>query len=306
MIGRLKFIDAHPALFLLKNSLSIPKLTYLLSTGTCFLLPNKLERYDQTLTDGIALITNVELDERARQQSCLPVKLGGLGIPSTTLLATSCFLSSASSCGVLVSNIAPAGGTSEVAGRATYIWMLLSGSEPPRDPAYQKNWTKPVYQKMLQDLLEALPNAALGLKLSDLQLRVSVALRLGAKICEAHTCICGDAVATDGLHGLSCKKSAGRHSRHSQLNDLFKRSLASINVPSVLEPPGLSTTDGKRPDGLTTVPWSRGCPLTWDVTVVDALCRSRTLEGSRRCGKSKDREIRIYNDTGIPFSATGF
>ena len=37
-------------------------------------------------------------------------------------------------------------------------------------------------------------------------------------------------------------------------------------MPSVLEPPGLSRTDGKRPDGLNHIPWQQGKNLTWDVT----------------------------------------
>ena len=45
-------------------------------------------------------------------------------------------------------------------------------------------------------------------------------------------------------------------------------------MPSVLKPPGLSRTDGKRPDGLTLIPWQRGKSLTWDVTVTDTVVDS--------------------------------
>jgi hypothetical protein len=44
--------------------------------------------------------------------------------------------------------------------------------------------------------------------------------------------------------------------------------LTSIHVNSTLEPNGLSRDDGKRPDGMTLVPWNKGQPLVWDVTVV--------------------------------------
>ena len=68
--------------------------------------------------------------------------------------------------------------------------------------------------------------------------------------------------------------------RHSMINDVVKRALGSSNIPSVLEPPGLSTADQKRPDGLTLVPWERGQSLIWDATVVDALAPSRLSSGT--------------------------
>ena len=44
---------------------------------------------------------------------------------------------------------------------------------------------------------------------------------------------------------------------------LFQRSFNVAGVPSTLEPAGLSRSDGKRPDGLTLVPWSQGRPLVY-------------------------------------------
>ena len=48
----------------------------------------------------------------------------------------------------------------------------------------------------------------------------------------------------------------------------------------MLEPRGLYRTDGKRPDGVTMIPWDLGKQLVWDVTVVDALAPSRLNQGS--------------------------
>ena len=118
----------------------------------------------------------------------------------------------------------------------------------------------------------------LGLKLTDGQLRCAVALRLGAKICAAHTCCCGQNVDEYGTHGLACKRSAGRFARHAVFNDFIRRSLASVVVPSVLEPAGLSRTDGKRLDGVTAIPCQRRKPLVWDVTFVDSLAPSRAQQ----------------------------
>ena len=87
-------------------------------------------------------------------------------------------------------------------------------------------------------------------------------------------------VERDGLHGVSCTKSAGRFSRHATLNSLIKQTLGSLDLPSVLKPPGLYRTDVKRPHGVTTIPREMGKQLVWDVTVVDALAPSRLNQGS--------------------------
>ena len=49
---------------------------------------------------------------------------------------------------------------------------------------------------------------------------------------------------------------------------------SGADIPSIREPTGLNRSDGKRSDGLTLVPWTRGRSLTWDVTVTDTLAAS--------------------------------
>ena len=45
-------------------------------------------------------------------------------------------------------------------------------------------------------------------------------------------------------------------------------------VSAVKEPAGLSRTGGKRPDGVTLVPWQAGGSAVRDVTVIDTLATS--------------------------------
>ena len=68
----------------------------------------------------------------------------------------------------------------------------------------------------------------------------------------------------------------GRSTPHQQINDAIWRALKRADVPLTKEPAGLLRGDGKRPDGLTLVPWQSGRSLTWDVTVVDTLANSYT------------------------------
>jgi hypothetical protein len=60
--------------------------------------------------------------------------------------------------------------------------------------------------------------------------------------------------------------------------------LTSIHVNSTLELNGLSRNDGKRPDGMTLVPWTKGQPLIWDVTIVDTLADSYVLKTTEVSG----------------------
>jgi hypothetical protein len=96
--------------------------------------------------------------------------------------------------------------------------------------------------------------------------------------CTPHICKYNAKVDKIGIHGLSCSKSSGRFSRHTEINSIINRSLTYIHVNSTLEPNGLSRDDGKRPDGMTLVPWIKGQPLVWDVTVVDTLADSYVLK----------------------------
>ena len=122
--------------------------------------------------------------------------------------------------------------------------------------------------------LNALPLSSIGLRMDDV-VRIAVGLRFGLPFCSPHTCSgCGGDVQEDGIHGLSCRYSRGRHSRHAALNDIVKRSLNAAKIPSHLEPSGLYRGDGKHPDGASVVPWQRGKILVRNATCLDTLAPS--------------------------------
>ena len=99
-------------------------------------------------------------------------------------------------------------------------------------------------------------------------MRIAVGLRLGLNLCIPHVCRCGDRAKVDarGLHGIVCKHAPGRVLRHHALNDVVARAFTSTGIPVTKEPTGLLRTDGKRPDGMTLIPWQGGRPVIWDVT----------------------------------------
>ena len=105
-LGRLSLVHSHDALVLLKNSLSMPKLLYLLRTADCSDNP-LLITFDNILRSGLSKILNVDLSDIRWLPASLPVRHGGLGIRSAHMLAPSAFLASAASTRDLQQSILP-------------------------------------------------------------------------------------------------------------------------------------------------------------------------------------------------------
>jgi hypothetical protein len=300
--SKLKIISSHDALIILKFSLGAPKLTFTLRSSPCAGHP-LLQSYDSSLRRALSAVVNVDLTDDQWSQASLPIRLGGLGIRSVSLLAPSAYLASAAGTRELQNNILSRCGLKtddlEVE-RTLAIWGSLSSQTPPEGNSarLQKSWDscvcKAAFDSLLDrqiadcekarllavssnhssDWLHALPLSSCGLRLDNEAVRVSVGLRLGANLCEPHSCPCGATVDARGLHGLVCKRSAGRISRHQLLNDIVWRALNKAGIPSIKEPQGLARTDNKRPDGVTQIPWEAGKCVTWDVTVTDTLAAS--------------------------------
>ena len=139
------------------------------------------------------------------------------------------------------------------------------------------------------DWLHAIPVPSLGLKLDNSALRISMCLRLSSKLCHGYKCVCGSPVNHFGRHGLSCKLAQGRLPRHRIVNRILQKSLASADFPSQLEPPGLSRSDGKRPNGLTLFPYQGGKSLIWDFTCCDTVAPSNLSLSVEGAGKAAEK-----------------
>ncbi|CAG9814103.1 unnamed protein product [Phaedon cochleariae] len=281
----------------------------------------ELSDLDDILRSCLVSITNTNLDDQAWTQASFPVNKGGLGIRRTEELALPAYLASVHSVAGLVTSIIPEFVVENEASSAIREWCRLTGLPPP-STSVQKLWDSPLVNKAWDRIisstsvrdkarlqavslkesgswLNAFPIPSLGNFLDDNCLRIPVALRLGAALCCSYECICCTEVDVYGHHGLSCNKSSGRYMRHSAINDVIKRALISGNVQSILEPPGLCRDDGKRPDGMSLIPWKRGKALIWDVTCVDSLADSNIVSSikaagtpaceaeKRKCGKYK-------------------
>ena len=151
-ISRLKYLQVHDVLVLLKNSLSMPRLLYTLITSDSH--DNPLQtRFDIILKEGLSLILNFDFDDTQWLQATLPVRNGGIGLRTASTLVTSTFLASAAFTEALQkailspshSNVAD-----ETRTTAAEAWTSLSFSAPP-EPCFQriqKSWDGPVIKSM--------------------------------------------------------------------------------------------------------------------------------------------------------------
>ncbi|XP_048483467.1 uncharacterized protein LOC125489916 [Plutella xylostella] len=315
----LKQLSAHVALTILRSCLSIPRLTYTLRTAPVWLCGEESLRYDNMLRELLESVLNVGMSDLQWSQAALPIRHGGLGIRRLQDIELPAFLASASGVLELVTRILQVNGDDfsiPFAEEALSLWRArCPGCDDPDFPERQRAWDEEICRVSLDGLLghssgaerarllavsrpesglwlHALPSPHLGTLLDDNSLCVAVALRLGCDVCQPHRCVCGANVDVQGRHGLHCVRSAGRISRHHAINDIVRRALISADIPAVLEPPGLSRSDGRRPDGLTLIPWEKGRCLLWDATCVCTFAPSHVGHTAGTVGAAAEAAAR--------------
>ena len=322
LTDRLKFLNPHEAFFILKNCLSIPKFAYLLRTSPCWKFTTCLEEIDKLIQLSLQNILNVSLSDNSLIQASLPVSSGGLGVRSLVAVSLPSYLASFYSTEDIGRQLLPSypGKHSlENIEEARARWSDLTQPDTPFPSVLtsQHSWDVPLIKRTFSNLLNgsvdlesrarllgaaaeysgawlnAIPCAPIGTRLDGDAVRIAVGLRLGANLCIPFSCICGAEVDESGRHGLSCKKSLGRHPRHEELNSIVSRSLTSAGFTSILEPPGISRSDGKRPDGITLFPWRRGICMAWDATCVDTLAPSNVGLSAVGGGDAASRAERL-------------
>lgn len=340
LVKRLVFMPSHDSLYLLRNVLTTPRLMYLLRTSPCTGSP-ELSRYDQVLRDALSTTLNIDLTDKRWHQASLPVRWGGLGIRGVAMLAPSAYLASAASTAELASSLLPqrfrvVKDSNVPVAMAAWTAQASSASPPTSTRTaptltIQRAWDDPCCRVQADQLLDAatdqterarllasrsagsgdwldtLPIASVGLKMDNATVRIAVGLRLGVPVVQPHHCICGALVTVDGHHGLSCRHGSGRHARHNLINELLCRAFISTGTLATREPHGLCTRDGKRPDGVTQVPWKLGRCIAWDATCPDTFAKSHVSASSTGAGSAaasaESAKLQKYTDiiSGVDF-----
>ena len=328
MITRLQLLDSHSAFYLLRHSLWLPRLQDLLRAAPVYLQPELLE-LDADLKSAVQKLTNVYFDEASWQQAILPTSLGGLGLRRTVDVALPGFAASLHRCQQVLSSLLPpsyAASITKELDQSTNDWLAKADGKVAPDVdsrSQQKKWDYPLAEcqrnaqlavanqferaRLLSAAtpesgawMQALPSASLGTLLDNNTVRITIVLRVGADVCSEHLCKCGAQADSKGYQFLTCRFSAGRLPRHTALNEIVRRALQSAGVPALLEPHGINRGDGKRPDGMTIFPFTKGQCLVWDATCVntyaDSHLASAVIQAGAAAADAEEEKRRKYSE----------
>ena len=218
MCSRISRLDAHTGLFLLVHFTAAPRLTYLLRSAPLYREQGPLLSVDRAVRETLSAVTNTVIDDEAWEQASLPLRFGGLGVRPVTELALPCHLASLHACLPLTQDILHSPESCELTpalqrARADAATKLGGATQliPPSESHKQRAWDETFARISRQRLLEGanqvtrarllaaaepqtaawvqvLPVPSLGLHLDNDTVRVAVALRLGAAVCEPHLC----------------------------------------------------------------------------------------------------------------------
>ena len=224
MIQRLRNIEPHAALFLLKNCLWLPKLLYFLRASPAYAeIPSVLQRMDSSLQEALSSLVNVNFRGESWHQAVLPVRQGGLGIRQMSDVALPAHIASLHATESLVAKILPANLLATFRGNAFSAIQSWVQKYPELDPPdvperdLQKSWDSIACVHKMETLanaadqvgrarilaassngsgawLNAVPSTSFGTLMDRESLRINIALRVGAVVCQPHTCRCGSAV----------------------------------------------------------------------------------------------------------------
>ena len=75
-------------------------------------------------------------------------------------------------------------------------------------------------------------------------------------------------------------------------------------MPAVKKPVNLMRDDNKRPDGTTLLPWARGKPMAWDVTVPDTYAESYIGNTATKPGAAAQKTAQNKTDKYSKLAST--
>jgi hypothetical protein len=239
---------------------------FLLRTTPFWKFSNYVNSIDSSLKSSLERILNLRLTDLQWCQSTLPIRFGGLEIRRISDICLPAFLSSIHGVKKLVSLLLNSKDNELIIhhyDEASAVWDVENENERPTISQFQKNLDNINIKRIIdndfifnspRDLarfkalqcnesgswLHAIPSSNIVTLLDNTSFQICTGLRLGSNPYTPHICKCNAKVDEIGIQGLSCSKSSGIFSKHTEINSIINRSLTSIHVNSTLEPNGLS------------------------------------------------------------------
>ena len=135
----------------------------------------------------------------------------------------------------------------------------------------------------------------IGLRLDDESVRIVIGLWIGAPLCFPYVWSVGLWPSWFELHREQCR-AITQGTMPWTASSAERLLLAPIDVPSILEPPGLFRSDGKHVDGVTIIPWEKGRALMLDVTCRDTYAPSCTSRIRSCCQERRLQEAEVWGN----------
>lgn len=297
--------DPQLELTLLRTCVGIPKIMFCLRTVDPDKATQSLNTFDSCLNSALENIIGKPLSDASRLEAALPIKSGGLGIPTCSHIGPSAHVGSYLDCQPLVKALVqnalpPKSILQQVVkynaqtvqdfkldavgplqnhnqkfltdkANAALANSLLSSAVSTRNKARLLSLKLPFNG----DWLKCIPIKSLGLTMSPVQFRLALQYRMGQPIFDSTTKNCPSCPSgkldSFGDHAVQCAGEGDRINRHNILRNTVFDMARKAGLSPVLEKKNLLDQSSSKPGDIYLPHWSRGVQAALDVTVVSSL-----------------------------------
>ena len=293
--------DAQLEFSLLRFCFSLPKLSYCLRTCDPLHLLPSYQNFDSLQLSSFSTLLGRQLDDAARTQAFLPVKIGGSGLRSANQHCSAAFIASNAHTRNIVDSLLPP----RIERRSTLnAFPLLQ--QNTGNPTYTNTDLLPpdftqhslsieidtfARSSLLNnadsrnkarlhslnlphagDWVDAPPSSSLNLTLDSRSFGAVMGFRLGLPLLTASECRapnCDQQQDSYGDHAMHCRDDHGiKISRHDRIRDRIFQEAQRASLNPIKEVPGLIPGTLSRPGDIGFESWIDGRKMAFDVSVV--------------------------------------
>lgn len=295
---------AHHQFILIKYCANSYKLAHYLRTVDPALYPAQLKVFDEMMSVALADTFGFEISPTDRLWFSLPVKQGGLGLPTTCNIAGASYLASCIQSGLLQAKIlgkdddfnsennyrhlqhlntnhqlaSPitmeqlSATTKPQAFLCDQIFDKLSEELYPRLTPRQQILFKASKDKSYVPWLGILPTESFGQCIPHLQFQIAAQFTFGKRISNKNKCQgCGENQAMDPFaeHATICKYGGGETSRHNAVRDMLAQiARHAKRVAKTEEKNLLNDGTARKPADVSIESWTLNRKIAIDVAVI--------------------------------------